>query len=56
MMVWIHPVEGGYAIADDGGWVPGTWATQGDAMRAAWLMRWHGTVKQEQAEAEKVGA
>ncbi len=43
MKVRIYPVEDAFAVADDGGWVPGTYPTKQAAARAAWNMRDHGT-------------
>lgn len=31
----IYPVDGGYVVADDGGWVPGLYATEEEAAQAA---------------------
>lgn len=43
MIVRMWVVNGRWAVADRGGWVPGSYASQEDAMRAAWRTRWFGT-------------
>lgn len=52
MKVRIYPGEGGFAVADDGGWVPGEYPTREAAMRAAWNMRDHGTPDDQPAPKE----